>query len=486
MLWKVRILYMSEILTVLATSINQVEFAKEVIKSKFSSWTAILLIADPTTYNEIPNGRYLDIENSSDKIFKKVVYINKLINFENINEYKDYLNLANLLESKGIFIKEVRRLLIGLLSTKLYINFVNLFFNAKISIFSDGMMSFGPLRGDIYKFNLEKRIDSLFYEDLCYGIEPKYLPELKIKPQKINVNYCTINWHKSNKSILIALQSLSYSKILSKEEEYIFYSKYVSEIARIFSGYNIFVLPHPNNSSLLLNKITGANIHYLDNSLSGEEYILKYNINIVASAFSTLMFRAKSMGATCFAFGTDELLLKLEPYENSNRIPIILSRYCFSNFDDLSSMGDRCTFIKNMSEFKPNAELINKVLNALSILIKPSLSEYIDVGNIEILKSLSPYERGLLLSKGGYSRLQAFVNYKYNMVSYQNRQISESNSNIAKKENINSNNFYTEQICKIRKLEQSIESEKKKREQIKNSLSWKITKPIRLIGRIFR
>ena len=467
-------------LVVFATSINQVKFAKEVIRSEYSESRAILLLADPTTYNEIPNHKFFELDRKNDEIFEKIIYINKLIDFENLTKLDNLIKVGELIEEQGIIIKDVKRLFIGLLSAKLYINFANLFFNAKISIFSDGMMTFGPLRGDIYKLNLDKRIDSLFYEDLCDGIVPKYLPEIKIKVKKIKVEYPPLDKNDDNK-VLIALQSLSYSRILNKEEEFCFYKKYINEICRLYCDKKIYILPHPNNSSMLLKSIHGNNIEYLDNTLSGEEYVKKYGITTVASVFSTLMFRVRKMGVKCFSFGTDEIYLKLSPFENSNRIPIILSRYFFPHFDGLTSITSKDVFISNLHSYRPDIDFINKLLEATSILIKQELADKLNKQSLDVLDRLPIQEKDLLLSRGGQLVLKKFNDFEYTSIESPK---ATKDISIEKKANLEINN--PNLINQITILKKQIHEEKERRERIKNSISWRVTKPIRFLGSLIK
>ena len=267
---------------------------------------------------------------------------------------------------------------------------------------------------------------------------------------------------------------------MRQEDEFLFYKKYINDILRIFNDKTIYVLPHPNNSSNLIKSINGENVNYLDNSLSGEEYLIKYNIPIVCSVFSTILFRARKMGVRCFTFGTDELLLKLEPFENSNRIPIILARHFFPKLDELPSLNGKDEFTENLLNFKVNQNLISEIHEAMSLLIKPNLKDVIDPKIIDCLDKLSKYEKGLMLSKGGYKNLTTFRPLKYGTVSY-----FQDNSSISiKSDNTkNQQKLIDELNRKINNLTTQVRNEKEKRERIKNSLSWKITKPLRLIGK---
>lgn len=457
-------------LVVFATSLSQAAFAGQILKNQYSDHEKLLVLADSSTYNMLPREDFLAEVSNQDAIFDRKIYLNALIGYKELSNKSNFIEIGNILEKQGVSLASISNLFIGLLSTRLYVEVTKLFFNADISLVFDGMMSFGPLRGDVFSEGLAKRIKHVYYEDLCSGVIPKYLPELSVTPEKIEVDYGTISTA-GPKKILIALQSLSYSRIMSTEEEHAFYQKYISGIIRVFKDYEVFILPHPNNSSKIKDILNIRNVTWLDNSKPGEAYIQALNIGIVASVFSTLMFRASKMKAKCFSFGTDELLLKLSPYENSNRIPVILSRYCFPCFDEIPTIGSRQEFIEGIISYKANPEKIKDILAASSVLVKPSLKEVIDVDVDAVFESLAPFERGLILSGLPKSRLpEMFKNAMY--------PIKVGNQQEIQKTKEDSSHL----LIKIKNLEAQLNSEKEKRERIKNSISWRITKPIRLVG----
>ncbi len=453
-------------LVVFATSLSQVAFAVNVLKNQYVDHEKILILADPATYNMIPRDDFSSYVTESNEVFDRKIYLNSLMGFKELSNNTNFIEIGNLLEAEGISLRGISDLFIGLLSTRLYIEVAKLFFNANISLIFDGMMSFGPLRGDVFKEGLADRIKHVYYEDLCAGVVPKYLPELPITPEKIDVSYGSVKAN-GNKKLLVALQSFSYSRIMSEDEEYAFYQKYIDGITRLFKGYEIYILPHPNNASKVVDTLNVPTATWLDNSKSGEDHVLNLNIGIVTSVFSTLMFRASKMGAKCFSFGTDELLLKLRPYENSNRIPVILSRYCFPCFDELPEVGSRSEFINRVMTFEPNVQKLNEILGVSSVLVKPSLNSVLDLNADNCIESLSPFERGLLLAGLPVSRVPGILKGKQHLIR---RNVPDS----------------SQLLLKIKELEGKVVAEKGKRERIKNSLSWKITKPIRYFGELFK
>lgn len=461
------------ILVVFATSLNQARFAAEVIKQAgFSEKEKVLLLADPTMYNEVPNRKYKQYACEYSEIYTKILYLNELLGYTNLNQCKDLTLIGGVLENAGVRLSRVGHLLIGLLSTSLYLSITKVFYKADISVYSDGMMSFGPLRGDVYKDNLHKRIKDIFYEDLCEGIDPNYLPELCKSPVRVRFDLCCVE--SRTKSLLIALQSLSYSKIMSEVEEYNFYSNYIQQIKRVFHGYKVYVLPHPNNSSELIANMSLPGITMLENTLSGEEYVEKLKIGYVASCFSTLMFRAHKMGIPCFSFGTDELLLKLAPYQNSNRVPVVLARYCFFNFGDISEIRDQRSFVENVNKFKVNVSLVGDILNAVSLLIKPELNMVINNDVFTVLEQIGPYERGLLFSGCNLSKIKE--------LGYKPCEIRQEGTGLISDSPKKQNSLDQE----VKVLRQKLVQEKERSDRLKRSLSWRITAPIRFLGRVLK
>lgn len=451
-----------------ATSLNQAKFCKNIIND-YKYENNLLLYVDCREYNEIPDKNVLKFINSENKekaFFSEIVYLNKIFNYSNSNGYKDPAVVSRLL-SGVVNIQRVNRIFVSLLSADIYILLLKLFNNSKISIYSDGLMSFGPARYSFKDEGINQRIDSMFYENFLFDIEPLYLRELKnIKCYEVKTEY--IENVTENNNVLIALQSLSYSGIFTPEEEEEFYSRYLNQLADLLIGCNIYVLPHPNSEKHRLAYLNNfRRIKILSNEKTGEEYINQIGFKYVISSFSTLLFRAQKCGIKCLTFGTDEILLNLKPLENSNRIPTILARYSFYNYDGLTKVKTISELESDLANFKPNVDKIRFILKFISIIIKPALENIIGTINNADFCKLDLYERSLLLSSGAYKNKPKHLDFQPEKLSLNdNTKIKDIRAN---------------QLKEIQEKNKNLEARIKK---LKNSVSWKITLPIRWIGRI--
>ena len=461
-----------------ATSLNQAITCEDIARTnKNDATNNILILIDASEYNEIPNTRYSDYINKESDVFCQKIYFNELISFSNLSSISTDLSLSKALSTR-LDSFEANRIYVSLVSAPIYCSFIRLFDQAKVTVYSDGMMSFGPARFDFSSSDFANRIDSFYYEDLCKGVIPNYLVEIpKVQYHKIEKDYKELKKHQ--KRILIALQSLSYSGIFTEDEEEEFYKRYIIQICDLFEGYEIYILPHPNSAKHRLNYLNNIDrVTLLSNLYTGEEYLEKLEIEYLASCFSTLLFRAARMNVKSFTFGTDDVILNIKDLANSNRIPLFLARKCFYSYDGVTSDRTLDSLKRHISDYCVGAKDIKFILDLLSVLVKPATSNYIGEINPQTFELIDTYEKALIFSCGAYKNKPGYL-------AYEGINISIKNAN----EKIISDSKIQENIV-LHKSNQDLEKKLAKANEtvakLKNSLSWKLTKPIRMVGRVFK
>lgn len=218
-----------------------------------------------------------------------------------------------------------------------------IFHDAPIHIHADGLMSYGPTRNRI-DHSILQRLDSLVYPDLIPGLKPILLHEVTpslvpMDPSHLATVFRSLAASCVDEQVellaasvspcaLILGQYLSGLGLLDEAQELDLHHQMIAEAQKAGAELILFK-PHPAasaTSALLMHERAaelGIKLEIYTGALSAEIVALKLEPLAVFSAFSTAL-------ATCsrlfeipvHAVGTSNLLQKLAPFENSNRIPL--------------------------------------------------------------------------------------------------------------------------------------------------------------------
>ncbi|WP_314611958.1 alpha-2,8-polysialyltransferase family protein [Streptomyces stackebrandtii] len=207
---------------------------------------------------------------------------------------------------------------------------------APITVYADGLMSYGPTRNKIDPL-IGGRVRRLLHLDLVPGLEPLLLAEFGAVPEAVPVEAFTKVVEElsdaragagSEGPALLLGQYLAALKLVTAAEEEELHLRMVrGAIAR---GHRKLVFkPHPTApdawSRALVDEAArlGAELTVEDRTVLAEVLYRELRPALVVGCFSTALLTAQSFyGLPVARVGTGALLERLTPFQNSNRIPL--------------------------------------------------------------------------------------------------------------------------------------------------------------------
>jgi hypothetical protein len=226
---------------------------------------------------------------------------------------------------------------------------LQLFPEAPVTVLADGLMAYGPSRQRVPEL-VGRRLVELAHLDLVPGLVPVYLSEHRVPARPLAGPRVRSVLDRivpagtgpvPDAGVLVLGQYLSALGILTEAEEEKLYAEAVVQAARRHGCLVVGFKPHPAASPLTARGVQraaaarGVEVELVDASGPAESLFGSGRYRFVHGCFSTGLFTAAELyGLTAVAFGTDLLLSRLTPYQNSNRIPVTLA-------DLLLSEGDR-------------------------------------------------------------------------------------------------------------------------------------------------
>ncbi|MGW9041590.1 polysialyltransferase family glycosyltransferase [Streptomyces lydicus] len=214
-----------------------------------------------------------------------------------------------------------------------------LFPDAPIDVYADGLMSYGPTRNKLDPL-IGTRINRLLHLDLVPGLEPLLLTEFDVTAQAVPTDaFTAVLTELADVSgpldvpeggALLLGQYLSALGILTPEEEEELHVRMVR--GAVERGHREVVFkPHPSAparwSRLLEREAEKLDIALtvLDTPVLAEVLYQRMRPALVVGCFSTALLTASTFyGLPTARTGTGLLLERLTPYQNSNRIPVTL------------------------------------------------------------------------------------------------------------------------------------------------------------------
>ncbi|MCG2622250.1 alpha-2,8-polysialyltransferase family protein [Arthrobacter sp. I2-34] len=224
-----------------------------------------------------------------------------------------------------------------------------IFHAATVWVHSDGLMSYGPTRNPLPSL-IADRLDGILYLDLVPGLQPQLLREHE--PQAIafdaarvkasivelsdNTELPPIHRNRNGSMALVLGQYLSDLGILTPDEEDQLHRKMVAKAAARGARTCIFK-PHPSAGPSATRALQQAasrhrvSLVVLDTPVLAEVLMEQLQPDMVISCFSTALATARFVyGIEALAVGTELLLERLSPYQNSNRIPVTIADAVFA------------------------------------------------------------------------------------------------------------------------------------------------------------
>ncbi|MFJ7332048.1 alpha-2,8-polysialyltransferase family protein [Streptomyces sp. NPDC101116] len=216
-----------------------------------------------------------------------------------------------------------------------------LFTDAPVDVYADGLMSYGPTRNKLDPL-VGTRVRRLLHLDLVPGLTPMLLTEFGVPAHlvptpaflkvlgEVTETVPELPGLPGDSALLLG-QYLSALNILSPEEEEDLHVRMMrGAVAR---GHRTVVFkPHPTaparHSRALETEAgkLGVDLTVLDTPVLAEVLFDRARPALVVGCFSTALFTASAFYDLPVArIGTELLLERLTPYQNSNRVPTALA-----------------------------------------------------------------------------------------------------------------------------------------------------------------
>lgn len=215
-----------------------------------------------------------------------------------------------------------------------------IFTGAPIDVYADGLMSYGPTRNKIDPL-VGTRIRRLLHLDLVPGLKPLLLTEFGVPPEVVPTEVflkvlgelgdaVATGLPQLHRPALLLGQYLSALEILTAEEEEDLHVRMLRGAVELGHRQIVFK-PHPMAPARYSRALErqaeqlGAELTVLDTPVLAEVLFQKAQPALVVGCFSTALFTASTFyGLPVARLGTDALLERLAPYQNSNRVPVTI------------------------------------------------------------------------------------------------------------------------------------------------------------------
>lgn len=209
-----------------------------------------------------------------------------------------------------------------------------IFADARIHVYADGLMSYGPTRSALPD-DVGWRIERLLHLDLVPGLTPMLLTEWDVPP-------VVVGWP-SFRAVIASLtperpapaepyalvlgQYLAAADLLTPAEEIGLYAEMITR-----TGYpRVVFKPHPSAPASHYPALRAAAVAagveleiYSDPELA-ESWLARGSVGVVVGCFSTaLLTAATAYGVPVAQHGAELMINRLTPFQNSNRIPVTL------------------------------------------------------------------------------------------------------------------------------------------------------------------
>ncbi|MFK4144213.1 polysialyltransferase family glycosyltransferase [Streptomyces sp. NPDC004065] len=277
-----------------------------------------------------------------------------------------------------------------------------IFTGAPVTVYADGLMSYGPTRNKIDPL-VGTRIERLLHLDLVPGLTPVLLTEFGVGPElvpdgaflKVVAELAELPGTGGELSgaggelsgaggdasgtgggpALLLGQYLSALDILTAGEEEALHLRMLRGAVALGHTRLVFK-PHPSapaHWSRTLEREArrlGAGLTVLDTPVLAEVLYQRMRPALVVGCFSTALLTASAMyGLPVARTGTGTLLDRLTPYENSNRVPVTVVDALLPDLDDRAAVAAQ----RPGMAVTALDELVRAVSYAMQPKIHPSL-----------------------------------------------------------------------------------------------------------------
>ncbi|POX54557.1 alpha-2,8-polysialyltransferase family protein [Streptomyces sp. Ru72] len=212
-----------------------------------------------------------------------------------------------------------------------------IFTGAPVTVYADGLMSYGPTRNKIDPL-VGTRVDRLLHLDLVPGLKPLLLTEFGVEPEIVPPDAFSkvlAELEETGDALpaveapaLLLGQYLSALDILTAVEEESLHVRMLKGAVALGHTRVVFK-PHPSAPARWSRALEqeaeklGADLTVLDTPVLAEVLYQRMRPALVVGCFSTALLTASAFyGLPVARIGTETLLERLAPFENSNRVPV--------------------------------------------------------------------------------------------------------------------------------------------------------------------
>ncbi|ANB08181.1 hypothetical protein SAM40697_4223 [Streptomyces ambofaciens] len=211
-----------------------------------------------------------------------------------------------------------------------------IFTDAPLTVYADGLMSYGPTRTKLAPL-VGTRVERLLHLDLVPGLTPLLLTEFGVEPEIVPTPAFTkvlaelagtgAGLPEAEGHAVLLGQYLSALGILSADEEEDLHVRMLTGAAALGHTRLVFK-PHPTAPARYTRTLEeeavrlGVDLTVVDTPVLAEVLFQRTRPALVVGCFSTALLTASALyGLPVARVGTETLLDRLTPYENSNRVP---------------------------------------------------------------------------------------------------------------------------------------------------------------------
>ncbi|MEV6496201.1 alpha-2,8-polysialyltransferase family protein [Streptomyces prunicolor] len=232
-----------------------------------------------------------------------------------------------------------------------------IFTGAPVTVYADGLMSYGPTRNKIDPL-VGTRVDRLLHLDLVPGLTPLLLTEFGVEPEIVPTDAFVKVLSElgdtaeelpalPDEPALLLGQYLSALDILTAEEEEDLHVRMLRGVVQLGHTRVVFK-PHPSAPARWSRALEqeaeklGADLTVLDTPVLAEVLYQRLRPVLVVGCFSTALLTASALyGLQVARVGTATLLDRLTPYENSNRVPVTVVDALLPELTDRTAVAEQ-------------------------------------------------------------------------------------------------------------------------------------------------
>ncbi|MFF3989866.1 alpha-2,8-polysialyltransferase family protein [Streptomyces sp. NPDC001797] len=260
------------------------------------------------------------------------------------------------------------------------LSLTQIFNGAPVTVYADGLMSYGPTRNKIDPL-VGTRVDRVLHLDLVPGLKPTLLTEFGVDGEVVPTAAFTKvlaelapsgdELPEIEEPALLLGQYLSALDILTPEQEENLHVRMLKGAVELGHTKVVFK-PHPSAPARFARTLEQeaekleVDLTVLDTTVLAEVLYQRMRPALVVGCFSTALLTASALyGLPTARVGTDTLLDRLTPYENSNRVPVTV----------VDALVPELTDRKAVEEQRPRMTVaaLGELVRAVSFAMQPKI-----------------------------------------------------------------------------------------------------------------